>query len=90
MLGLKTHQEIDLRLCRSEESAETNRKMYKAAPETYIFSFEKLFLHGFVTEVKALEHELCYQAKWLVTQLDDLSSLYWDLCIDHHIHQRTQ
>ena len=47
MLGLKTHQEIDLRLCRIEESAEANRKMYKAAPETYIFNFEKRFLRGF-------------------------------------------
>ena len=47
MLGLKTHQEIDLRLCRIEESAEVNRKMYKAAPETYIFNFEKHFLRGF-------------------------------------------
>ena len=47
MLGLKTHQEIDLRLCRIEESAEANRKMNKIAPETYIFNFEKKFLRGF-------------------------------------------
>ena len=47
MLGLKTHQEIDLRLCRIEESAEANRKMYKAAPEIYNFNFEKHLFHGF-------------------------------------------
>ena len=60
MLGLKTHQEIDLRLCRIEESAEANRKMNKTAPETYIFNFEKKFLRGFGHEGE------CIAGTWIV------------------------
>ena len=58
MLGLKTHQEIDVRLCRSEESEGQIEKCIGLHLKHTFSTLRNIYFAALVTKVNALEHEL--------------------------------